>query len=294
MRSLISEFSYGFALTHELVSALGTLSAAPVFPSLLEEGREGGGYDVKLESPGVPFFLQFKRSECLQRRSAKEIKAGASLDIPFYRMTITGKRDSDQHDMLLELDTSPNVVCYAAPMFHQKSEFDDAFLTGVVRQRSFYVRPSDVGAFSDDKSHSVAFDGSRGFVMSEPRAIKSYGISELEQLMRSKLEKEKRPFRAILPEALQEAESAQTRGRERVMQKHVPSEGIEYIPMPTFSSDTPLLTSAEEFRQRQERSVVPARVPILPDDPALASVQRLADIGLRDFNAQLYIVQEAD
>jgi len=37
----ISEFSYGFALTNEIV-AWATLKIAPIFPSLIEEGKKGG------------------------------------------------------------------------------------------------------------------------------------------------------------------------------------------------------------------------------------------------------------
>lgn len=74
MQSKISEFSYGFALINELVGWVN-LQAAPIFPSLLEEGKEGGGYDVKLDAPGIPLLIQFKRSECMTRRSAKEFKA---------------------------------------------------------------------------------------------------------------------------------------------------------------------------------------------------------------------------
>lgn len=43
MKSDISEFSYGFALTNELVGWVN-LRAAPDFPSLIEEGKPGGGY----------------------------------------------------------------------------------------------------------------------------------------------------------------------------------------------------------------------------------------------------------
>ena len=68
----ISEFSYGFALTNELVG-WAPLAAAPIFPSLLEEGKAGGGYDVHLDAPGTPLYLQFKRSDCMKRKSAKEI-----------------------------------------------------------------------------------------------------------------------------------------------------------------------------------------------------------------------------
>jgi len=50
------------------------LSAAPIFPSLIEEGKAGGGYDVKLDWPFAPLYLQFKRSECMTRRSAREYR----------------------------------------------------------------------------------------------------------------------------------------------------------------------------------------------------------------------------
>src|SRR5215208_5575900 len=44
-----SEFSYGFALTHELiVSAPGGVTAAPVFPSLVEEAHVGFDLMIKL------------------------------------------------------------------------------------------------------------------------------------------------------------------------------------------------------------------------------------------------------
>ena len=47
MRSQISEFSYGYALTEKLVNRTGDLiGAAPLFPSLREEGKAGNGYDV--------------------------------------------------------------------------------------------------------------------------------------------------------------------------------------------------------------------------------------------------------
>ena len=57
MKPNISEFSYGYALTSELVRLFGIKGVgAPVFPSLKEEGSVG--YDVQV--PGLPLFLQFK------------------------------------------------------------------------------------------------------------------------------------------------------------------------------------------------------------------------------------------
>jgi hypothetical protein len=81
----ISEFSYGFALTNEIV-AWSPLKFAPIFPSLIEEGKKGGGYDVMLDMPGVPLYLQFKRGYRMTRRTAKEIKQYQKrLKIPFHR-----------------------------------------------------------------------------------------------------------------------------------------------------------------------------------------------------------------
>lgn len=294
MKSLISEFSYGFALTHEFVSALGSLSAAPVFPSLIEEGRAGGGYDVKLEAPGLPLFLQFKRSDCLSRRSAREIRAGAPLTTPFYRLEITAKADSAQHEMLIDLDQPPNLVFYAAPMFHKKAEFDAAFLSGSVRQQSFFVRPRTIGLFTDDGPHHLSFDGRSCVVMSEPKVIEGLGAAELEALLRERLQQDDRPLRATVGEAVQEAEAARARSRERLQRQEEEASGTD-LRIAIQAGDQPsYISAAEDFRQRQAAALPAAQPPKVPDDPAEAALRRLADIGLREFNAQLYIVQAKD
>jgi len=290
MRSLISEFSYGFALTHELVSALGSLTAAPVFPSLIEEGRAGGGYDLKLQAPGLPLFLQFKRSECLSRRSAREIRAGAPLTTPFYRMEITAKADSAQHEMLIDLDQPPNFVFYAAPMFHRKAEFDAAFLGGTVRQQSFFVRPRTIGFFADAGAHHLSFDGRTCVVMSEPKVVEGLGAAELEALLRKRLEQDKRSLRETLDEAVQKAEAARVRSRDRLRRRE---EEIGETEITTISASDQLesTSAADDFRRRQADALPAARAPEVPDDPGEAALRRLADIGLREFNTQLYIVQ---
>ena len=294
MKSLISEFSYGFALTHELVSAFGSLSAAPVFPSLIEEGRAGGGYDVNIQAPGLPLFLQFKRSDCLSRRSAREIRAGAPLATPYYRIEITAKADSEQHEMLIDLDQSPNLVFYAAPMFHHKAEFDTAFLGGVVRQQSFFVRPRTIGHFSDTGAHHLSFDGRHCVIMSEPKIIEGLGAVELESLLRERLNQDKRPLRVTVDEAVQEAEAARTRTRERLRRRDEQTrEGGDRSVI--AAAEVPdAISAVDDFRRRQADAFSPARSTKVPEDPSAAALQRLADIGLREFNAQLYIVQAKD
>jgi hypothetical protein len=167
----ISEFSYGFALTHELANrAGGVLSAAPIFPSLFEEGRAGGGYDVALDAHGALLFLQFKRADCMMRSSAKQIKEGLALGLPYYRFSITERLRSDQHELLLALDAYPNEVFYAAPRFHRVAQLNEAYLARAVQDRSIFIRPRDIGRL-DDASHCVAFDDISHFICSEPRVL---------------------------------------------------------------------------------------------------------------------------
>ncbi len=80
MKPNISEFSYGYALTSELVRLFGIKGVgAPVFPSLREEGNLG--YDVQI--PGLPLFLQFKLSDEMVSSTAHQSDL---LGVPHLRM----------------------------------------------------------------------------------------------------------------------------------------------------------------------------------------------------------------
>ncbi len=157
MKPEISEFSYGYALIDELINWHGTrLTAAPVFPSLYQEGQPGGGYDVMLQRPGIPLFLQFKLSHCMVRRTALEAIHGI-FPPPFYRMHMRPKRLSNQHEMLLDLEKKGHEVYYSAPAFHTCQEFNDAYLSRQVKARSLWMKPSDIGSLLDNEDHHVAF-----------------------------------------------------------------------------------------------------------------------------------------
>ena len=217
----ISEFSYGFALTNELVR-WAELSAAPIFPSLIEEGGPGGGYDVKLDRPGAPLFLQFKRSECMTRRSAREWKLvddlGGRLAVPFYRFPITQSLKSDQHELLLELDNAPNLVFYAAPRFHEIGEINEAWHAAAVSARSVFIAPSEIGSLDEDR-HSVAFDANRTWICSEPREIRALTSRDLLEKLKGALKQDDRPLGEKLPELSERLHTAEARGRARAEAK---------------------------------------------------------------------------
>ncbi|MGX5725664.1 hypothetical protein ACWKWZ_11500 [Metapseudomonas otitidis] len=155
MKPEMSEFSYGYAFTSELIASLGSqLVAAPEFPSLQQEGKPGGGYDVQINS-GSPLFLQFKLSHYLARTNSKE---HALMSGPYYRWHMHALRHSQQHNLLLNLERKGNDVFYVAPAFHLTSELNRYYLSGSIVEESAAFRPSAIGALPDREEHYVVFD----------------------------------------------------------------------------------------------------------------------------------------
>jgi hypothetical protein len=178
MKPDISEFSYGYALTEELVMRSGLpIMAAPLFPSLIAEGQSGGGYDAHLQFAGFPLFLQFKLSHCMVRASAYECRM--RLFTPnFYRIHLRPLKHSQQHNLLLDLESKGYPVYYAAPHFHLPEELNDAYLNSDVINRSAFFKPSDIGNLPDLEEHHISFKaGYPAYLFCEPRLISEESIS---------------------------------------------------------------------------------------------------------------------
>lgn len=156
MRSDITEFSYGYALTSNLMD-LQPSGIAPIFPNLYQEGTEGGGYDVEL--PQIEKFLQFKLSEHMIRSSALH---AAIVGIPHYRFELRPSKYSQQHALLLDLEAQGKEVYYCAPEFHNRDDLNEAFGAVEVPAKSAAFSPADIGELPDDGDHYVAFRRSRG------------------------------------------------------------------------------------------------------------------------------------
>lgn len=157
MHSDFSEFSYGYAVTEELATNnKAKVIAAPRFPSLYEEGKKGG-YDVKIPIAGKPVFLQFKLSDYLERRNAKEFRNGI-MSAPYYRMHLRPARHSDQHQLLLDLENLGEAVFYIAPEFHLPAELNQHYLNKRVVLNSAAFSPSDIGPLPDPYDHYIVFE----------------------------------------------------------------------------------------------------------------------------------------
>jgi hypothetical protein len=177
MKAEFSEFTYGFSLVNELAKAM-SLSAVPIFPSLLEEGKKGGGYDAKLKGKsGIILNLQFKLSDWMKASNAREIGIpGHTMTLPYYRFEITSKRISEQQSLLLALEAIEPFTFYAAPAFHTNEEINTHWLSSAVAKNSVYMQPSKVGVLPDLKPHRICFDKAlkskgKAYFFSEPQEI---------------------------------------------------------------------------------------------------------------------------
>ncbi len=235
----ISEFSFGFSVTHHLVNCrVGAMSPWPVlsrgqralrhFPwwdkpfvkrvlmsdyHLTKEQAEavmlarGSPFfptqslekafpvDMAMNSNGIYYFLQFKRSTCVSanRGNLKEknqIKA-KDFGTPLYRVNFGGGKvspsgkngDREQRDNLEKLENSlasfdAAIVRYAAPAFHKLTELSQFQNNGFMARISgrWPVMTFKASAFTlpDNKRHCVSFDGKtkKGFrYSSEPEFV---------------------------------------------------------------------------------------------------------------------------
>ncbi len=174
MNSEFSESSYAYALTSELIHWHGTpIQAAPVFPSTWEEGQPGMGYDVKLDRPGIPLLIQFKLSQCLLQRNAKEV-VDKLLNVPYYRMHLMPAKRSLQHEMLLDHERAGNEVRYAAPMFYSQSDLDSNYRNHTLLAQSLWITPLSIGPLPSPEAHYVACEpGGTHILRSEPTLLKA-------------------------------------------------------------------------------------------------------------------------
>ena len=183
-----SEFTYGFALTNELLSMCPPLSV-PIFPSLIEEGR-GAGYDVRMDLPGKPLFIQFKLSRLIRGRRAVEFQDN-EFYAPFYRMAFRSRFRSRQHDLLMDLEQqNGGGVYYIAPAFHMLAQLNNYFEARTIAINSRSVRPSEVNVPDDRQEHWLSFQRAQG------------GDAYVHSEEGRKIELDERPFSIVLAEQI--------------------------------------------------------------------------------------------
>lgn len=149
----ITEFSFGFAFTRELLNQLPNVDVAPYFPSLREEGA-GRGYDVKIGFAGLPIFIQFKISEALTRPQSKY---WPDYLRPYYRFDVTSLRRSRQHNDLKDLSQNEPEVYYVAPRFWKPRDFDIYYSASEILANSICIPVTGLDYLTDTDHHQITY-----------------------------------------------------------------------------------------------------------------------------------------
>lgn len=155
-----SEFSYGFAVTHQIQVVADSAGAGPpLLPSLVQEADLG--FDVGI--PTLSLFLQYKLSRQLTGGNAREW--GHHHD-DYFRYKLHHSTPSDsQHNTLVALANSLPwaFVMYAAPAFVDRTDFADAYQAGTLLERSLFLPVKSLGAIADSDQHCVTFRPDAGW-----------------------------------------------------------------------------------------------------------------------------------
>ncbi|RVH60086.1 hypothetical protein CN213_06160 [Sinorhizobium meliloti] len=160
------------------------------------------GYDVRIDFPAVPLFLQYKLPELMTRASAFEIANSLcpGLTLEFFRIALMRRDVSDQHRHLIDWETRyPGQVFYAAPCLRDCPAFNNAYNAASVASRSVLFSPAQIGPLPDDKVHTIAYKPglSYGYFCSEPRQIEAETFEGLTARLSQKFkDKNVRDFRA--------------------------------------------------------------------------------------------------
>jgi hypothetical protein len=166
MRSELSEFSYGFAITAELRDLFyPRVIEPPIFPTLRQEARLG--WYVKFPIVGRSLFLQFKVAEALTRASASEWR---HYRTPYYRFPLHRISRSDQHNRLRSLALTEPFVFYVAPRFYRLEEFNECYGGATVVNASAWIPLLSLPAISDDLQHHITYQTGRDVRFSSPES----------------------------------------------------------------------------------------------------------------------------
>lgn len=169
-----SEFTFGYALTDNLISACPPgVKGVPIFPSLKAEGKEDGGYDVEIPRFSAPLFLQFKLPQVVKRKQDSE-QNEHPLSTTFYRMHLMRRDRSPQHASLVKHASRGREVYYVTPEFSSNDEINTYYIDGTVHEHCAFFAPEEIGPLEDDKPHHVAYElgNDTAWLCSKPRALR--------------------------------------------------------------------------------------------------------------------------
>jgi len=165
-----SEFQYTYGLTREIENRWGRdIVGTPYFPTQNTEAKIGSDVVIGLSRGDIqfaPLFLQYKRSEWLTDRRAKQWD---EFNEEYYRFGIHSKK---QHNTLVDLGHGLGKAIYVAPGFHTVDDYSAYHQNQKLANNSICFDCSEMKKVSDsDHVIIYALDPLRGAFRSESNRL---------------------------------------------------------------------------------------------------------------------------
>ncbi len=152
-----SEFTFGYGVTRYFEELYGARRVLPNFPTQNEEAD--GGYDVDFLAHGVPLFIQFKRSEVISTRRAREYKSyPAEWAKPTYRMHLHGHNKFRQHYLMQDLEDKGNMAIYVTSQVSSKVALNQYYGWNRMIDAAKIFLPSEIVLPNVHERHHVSFN----------------------------------------------------------------------------------------------------------------------------------------
>jgi hypothetical protein len=245
---------------------------APTFPNLYNEGKAGGGYDVKIPKKGAPLYLQFKIPQIVTRSSGK---CPPGIIPPYYRMHLMRRKYSLQHQSLLTHARRGRLVYYSSPTFHTTDDLNTFYGDREVPLNSVFISPDVIGALTDEPHH-VAYPktGKEAWLCSAPVQLDGHiDFEHFRSNLHQSLSVERRQdtnaqfFKALAEEITQTLRStvlqAERQARERPPQQRdefSPAWQVGYEEAPEVRAERIENRSRQQFQLLLDRFPLPAAV----------------------------------
>ncbi|MES2396318.1 MAG: hypothetical protein V4549_09960 [Bacteroidota bacterium] len=178
-----SETQFSFCFTFEYIRQFYPNIPLPIFPNTVEEGREGGGYDVQINGN---IFFQFKIPIYYDKVSNYFRRDWNVFGHDYYKIKL--ETDQEQYKLLKALQMPNNEVFYATPEFHNKSDLTTLYNSDQIVANSGIFSLSNLPTYNSGYHHLIYSPShSWGKLFSDPIEIKkTISINPFELFSESK------------------------------------------------------------------------------------------------------------
>ena len=173
-----SETQFSFCFTFDYIKQFLPFVPLPIFPNTVDEGRAGGGYDVKINGN---LYFQFKIPVYYDLVSNFWRRDWDVFGHDYYKIKL--ETDTEQFRLLKVLHSPSNEVYYSTPAFHTSADLSTFYSSDNIVSNSSLFPIDSLPAHGSGHHHLIYSPGHNwGRLFSEPvnvKVVKSINPFEL-------------------------------------------------------------------------------------------------------------------